>query len=83
VASGVQVDANVVLRLPRADRPHGRHVLRLGLDRQARATIAGAQLHPAGLILLYFPAQQIAIEVRQRACIGRVKDHPDNTSLGV
>src|SRR5215472_15501391 len=104
VASGVKVDANIVLRLipgqdraggdrvlacccqvldgdikmylhlliARAGRPHGRRVLRLGLERQAGAAVVGTQLHPAGLILLHLPAQQTAVEVGQRACIGRV-----------
>ena len=73
------LDGNIKMHLhlliARAGGPHRRHVLRLGLERQASVTIVGTQLHPAGLVLLDLPAQQSAIEVRQRACIGRVKDH--------
>jgi hypothetical protein len=56
----------------RPDRPH---VRRLVLEGQAGAAIRGAQLDPAGLILLHRPAEQPTVEGGQFVSVRRAQDH--------
>jgi len=74
LACGCQIlDGDIKMHLhlliARPGRPYRRLVLRLGLERQASATVGGPQFYPARLVLLHRPAQQPAIEIRQSARI--------------
>ena len=114
MASGIEVDTDVVLRLitgqdgPSSDRvlarrcqilhgnikmhlhlliawigrPDRGRIVRLGLERQPGATIAGTQIHPAGLILFHLPAQQPSVEISKCAGVGCVEDNPRQRQPG-
>jgi hypothetical protein len=64
------------LLLSRAGRPDRADVARFGLEVQSVAAAGRAEDHPAGFLGSRRPAQQPAIEVRERVRVGRVDVGP-------